>query len=141
MGAWGHAIFDNDDAADWVYELEASAGDELLERTLASVATAGAGEYVEAPDGAAALAAAEVVAASLTSSRDVLVAGGSYAEGALRWVEANGATVRPSLAPLALAALRRVRDSSELRELWDDAGADDWLAELASLERRLEGAA
>jgi len=140
MGAWGHGIFDNDDAADWVYELEESSGDALLERTLTTVADA-ADEDVEAPDAAAALAAAEVVAAALTGSSDTLVAGGPYSEGAVRWVEANGGSARRSLAPLALRALRRVRDSSELRELWEEAGADEWLAEVAGLERRLGAAA
>jgi Domain of unknown function (DUF4259) len=141
MGAWGHAPFDNDDAADWVADLERAPDDELLERTLTAVAAAGADEYVEEPDGASAIAAAEVVAAALTGSRDRLEAGGPFAEGAVAWVEARGAGVRPELAGLALTALRRVRDKSELRELWDDAGADDWLAELAALEGRLEQAA
>jgi hypothetical protein len=141
MGAWGHAPFDNDDAADWVAELEEAPDDGVLERTLAAVASAGADEYVEASDGACAVAAAEVVAAALGGSRDRLVAGGSFAEGAVAWVEAHGARVRPELVSVALAAIRRVRDRSELRELWDDAGADDWLAELAELERRLERAA
>ena len=139
MGAWGHRIFDNDDAADWVFELEESEGDGLLERTLESVATADV-EDVEGPDAAAALAAGEVVAAALGGSRDGLAAGGSYAEGAVRWVDANGGTVRRSLAPLAVRALRCVRESSELRELWDEAGPDEWLAEIAALERRLEAA-
>ena len=141
MGAWGHATFDNDDAADWVWELEKSPDDGLLERTLAAVAAAGAEEYVEAPDAACAVAAAEVVAAALGGARDRLEAGGPYAEGAVGWVEAHGAGVRLQLRPLALSALRRVRDGSELRELWDDAGADDWLAEVGELERRLEQAA
>src|SRR5918996_298232 len=68
MGAWGAGIFDNDDAADWVYELEQAGDDSVLAETLAAVANAGADAYVEAPDAAAALAAAAVVAAALTGS-------------------------------------------------------------------------
>jgi hypothetical protein len=137
MGAWGAGIFDNDDAADWVYELEQAGDDSVLAETLAAVANAGADAYVEAPDAAAALAAAAVVAAALTGSHDVLVAGGPYAEGALRWVEADATRVRSELAPLALSAVRRARDKSELRDLWDEAGADEWLAAVAEVERGL----
>jgi hypothetical protein len=140
MGAWGHGIFDNDDAADWVYELEEAADDGVVERTLRAVASQPEDAYVEAPEAAAALAAAEVVAASVTGSHDALVSGGAYSEGALAWVRSHGSAVRPELVPLALAALRRARHSSELRELWDEAGPDEWLAEVGGLERRLQSA-
>ena len=140
MGAWGHGIFDNDDAADWVFELEEAADDGVLERTLSAVASAPADAYVEAPEAAAALAAAEVVAAAVTGSQEALVAGGSYSEGALVWVQSHGERVGPELVPLALAAVRRARDSSELRELWDEAEPDEWLAEVGGLERRLQSA-
>ncbi len=51
-----------------------------------------------------------------------------------------GGSVRAELVPLALAAVRRAREGSELRELWDEAEPDDWLAEVADLERRLRSA-
>jgi hypothetical protein len=140
MGAWGHGSFDNDDAADWVFELEDATDDSVLERTLTAVASAPPDAYVESPEAASALAAAEVVASAATGSREALAAGGSYSEGALAWVERHGSSVRAELVPLALAAVRRARENSELRELWDEAEPDDWLAEVADLERRLQSA-
>jgi hypothetical protein len=37
----------------------------------------------------------------------------------------------------ALQAIDRIRMSSELRELWDEVGADEWIATLKDLETRL----
>ncbi len=137
MGAWGHRPFDNDDAADWVWELESAEDDRVLEATLRVVAHASADAYVESDEAARAVAAAELVAAALDGDRGELIAGGPYAEGALAWTEKNGGRVRGELVPLAL----RARDESEARDLWDEAGADEWLAGLAALERRLESLA
>ena len=58
MGAWGVGIYDNDDAADWVAELE----DGGLAVVSAALSTIVDGDYVEAPEGARAVAAADVVA-------------------------------------------------------------------------------
>ena len=55
MGAWGHGPFDNDDAGDWVFELEDS-GVSALRSALQLD-----GGYVEAPEAAAGVAAAAVV--------------------------------------------------------------------------------
>ena len=141
MGAWGHGLFDNDDAADWVWELEEAQDDRVLEEALQAVASRPPNAYVESSEAACALAAAEVVAAATTGSRDVLVAAGPYAEGAIAWLDAHAGAVRPGLVPLARRALRRARDDSELRELWDEADPGPWLAEVDALERRLQAAA
>jgi hypothetical protein len=60
MGAWGAGAFDNDDALDWLSELVDSP-DFALGRAVLDVTAL---EYLEAPEGSAALAAAEVVAAA-----------------------------------------------------------------------------
>jgi hypothetical protein len=61
MGAWDAGPFDNDDAVDWAAEFDnadKAAGTERL-RTALQAASA---DYLEAPEGAVAVAAAQVVA-------------------------------------------------------------------------------
>ena len=63
MGAWGIGHFDNDDAGDWVWELEDS---KSLAPVASAIATVEASpDYLESPDACVALAAAETIAASL----------------------------------------------------------------------------
>lgn len=64
MGAWGHRTFDNDDASDWIEELDQSTDLFAINAALDAVASSDGG-YVESPDCCKALAAAEVVAALL----------------------------------------------------------------------------
>jgi Domain of unknown function (DUF4259) len=67
MGAWGVANFENDDAQDWVYELEES-------KDLSVVANLDNEIYLAAPECARALAAAEVLTALLSRpSRDLTI--------------------------------------------------------------------
>ena len=61
MGAWGSGPFDNDDAMDWVAELESARDVGVVRSALESVTDADG--YIEAPVGSVALASAEVVAA------------------------------------------------------------------------------
>ena len=61
MGAWGADPFGNDDAADWAAEFEGldrRAGLQVLEAAFGAATQA---DYVEASDGAIAVAAAQVV--------------------------------------------------------------------------------
>ena len=58
MGAWGIGTFDNDDASDWPYDLEGSEGTVLIEESLDRVLAEE--DYLESPDCANALAAAEM---------------------------------------------------------------------------------
>jgi hypothetical protein len=62
MGAWGTEPFANDDAMDWIADLETAKDLRVVRAALDAVPGDGA-EYIEAPVGCVALAAAEVVAA------------------------------------------------------------------------------
>lgn len=62
MGARGCGSFENDDAADWVYELE-SGGVAAVASALEQVSSVAEDEYLEAHEASAAMAAAEIVAA------------------------------------------------------------------------------
>ena len=128
MGAWGVGPFENDDAADWVYELEAGEGLDVLRSAL----SLGELDYVEAPEGSIALAAAEIVAASGGQPHPELP------EEPAAWLASNGGQVTEAERQLARQAVARVgAEGSELAELWEDAGAEAWRATLDDVNRRL----
>jgi hypothetical protein len=135
MGAWGIGVFENDDASDWVYELEQSSDLAVVEQALTDVMAQTGDEEPDTVDSAAALAAAEVVALLRGCPGD------GVPDDVTKWV----ATVRPQAAPelggLAVQAVRRVLAGSELKDLWDEAGteqSEEWEAQLEDLMTRLE---
>ncbi|MFC4394683.1 DUF4259 domain-containing protein [Arthrobacter sedimenti] len=127
MGAWGYLPFENDDALDWLEELEAGGADVIRQ------ALAKAGDrYVEAPDGAIALAAAEVTAASQGNPL------GDLPENVTDWVTAHGLEITAEDVEMAVEAVERVAaEKSELAELWDDADEPEWRESLDDLTERL----
>lgn len=129
MGAWGAGVFDNDAALDWLDEL-LSAGADGIEATLAAIPEED--QYIEAGSASQALAAAETVAAARGHAMADLPA-------EIRiWLEEHAATVTPDLVPLAAEAVRRVKASSELSELWEEGeGAAEWHAAVDDLLARL----
>lgn len=116
MGAWGFLPFENDDALDWLDELEAG-GAEVVRGALANAGTG----YAEAPDGSVAIAAAAITSASQGNPP------GDLPEDVASWVTAHGAELGPEDVERALHAVTRVAgEESELAELWDDADEPEW---------------
>ena len=111
MGTWGHGSFDNDDAADWLADLQA--GDDLsVVHHAFEVVLGDADGFIESCDCCNALAAAEIVAALDGKPATVLP------DGARSWV--RGKAPPPQvMRSLARTAVRRVRDHSELRDRWE----------------------
>ena len=130
MGAWDIGNFDNDDAADWVYELVESDGTDVLVGALEAATSEG---YLEAPIACVALAAAEIVAARLGN------AGKALPDDVQKWLADNdGTEVDHDLLALSRTAVMRVKESSELRELWQDsADYEQWLSLQDDLLKRL----
>ena len=129
-GAWGPGNFDNDDALDWAGQCVASKGASVIAATLQSALQAGA---IEAPDGAMAIAAAEVVAAAKGKP-------GKALPRVLRdWLERQPKADIARLAPIARKALVRVKDPklSEVAQLWRESGDKQW-PDMAELEVRLQ---
>jgi len=130
MGAWATGVFDNDDAGDWVWELEDAIGLTVLHTAFASMSSQS--DYLEAPDCSIALAAAEVVAALSGHPAQALPNLVSS------FVERNNSPPSSNLIATALNAVERIRSGSELRELWDASGhSSEWLNAVADLEARL----
>ena len=129
MGAWGTAAFDNDDASDWVYELEAK-GIAAIDSALAEALAAG---ELEMPTDVHAIAAAEVVAAALGQPvpglRDDIL---TLASGLAGKVSGEHAT-------RARTAAERVLASSEVADLWAESDDEAWRASVLDLVRRLGG--
>jgi hypothetical protein len=133
MGAWEIGSFDNDDALDWLAELEECEDEAVLAETLRAVTDLGDG-YLEAPEASEGLAAAEIIAA--LKGRPVV----NLPENARAWVEAHRELEVSELVPMAREAVERVRGESELKELWDESDeAPKWYGTLDDLERRLNG--
>jgi hypothetical protein len=132
MGAWGTGTFDNDDAADWAYELEEAIDLSPVREALAA-ATDGDG-YLERPEGAVAVAAAAVLAATFDGDLRGLP------DDVGEWVDGQPGTSTPGDARLALDALVRVvSEDSELRELWEDSpDGRKWALGIEQLGQRLQ---
>jgi hypothetical protein len=128
MGTWGIGPFDDDNASDWVWELQEAGDWSVVERALRGAARVDANTYLEAPDGQLAWAAAAVVAVlddpSVVTVPDEVTA----------WVAAHQEARPPDLRSLALAAIQRVlADKSELEELWREADEPEWRANVERL--------
>ena len=132
-GAWDIGPFDNDDALDWVWELESSADFSAIESALAPAAHRHS--YLEAPDGSMAIAAAEVVAALLGNPQPHLP------EEVKIWVKGRQLETDSDLVVAARKAIVAVQDTdkSELAQLWSDSEESfaAWQSSLADLARRL----
>lgn len=129
-GAWGEGAFDNDDALDWVAQCIRSKDITPVSRALQVVLGA---EYIEAPEGSVAVAAAEVVAASLGKPNAKLP------PELQSWVRRQPTGALERLAPLARQAVERIQDpkTSELRQLWSEGKANNWRSGVTNLETRL----
>jgi len=134
MGTWDVGSFDNDDAADWAYELEDCGDLSVIENAIAGVLDPG-DDYVEAPVAAEAIAAIEVLARLQGNWGER----SAYTETVDAWVERERLPVPAALAKQAVQALDRiVGEQSELRELWAESEEfDAWMASVAELRSRV----
>ena len=129
MGAWSHSSFGNDDASDFIDEVEAD-GQSALLNAFEVIERLKADAYLEAPDACVALAAAELVAAAGRKPPSDFPL---PASALLPRLTANAA-----LRERATAAVRRLLDYSELKELWQETyDFSAWKASVADLLERL----
>jgi hypothetical protein len=133
MGAWGHGSFENDDAADWLSELE-DRGVAAVSSVLEHVTQFAENGYLEAPEASRAIAAAELIAAARDGDLTRLSEAAK-----VELAKHQQSLISPSLRGLAHHATTRVLKQSELRELWEE-GQEGviWLKEMNSLLERLK---
>jgi hypothetical protein len=130
MGAWGAESFENDDAMDWVAELQ---GEGLPATGSAIQAVIElADDYLEAPICSAGLAAAEVLAA--LRGRPAA----SLPDDVLEWVRRYPGDPGAELTRNAQVAVDAILRKSELRELWEESGEfEAWQNSVGDLQARL----
>ncbi len=132
MSAWNAGPFDNDDASDWLYELEQSSDISVITAALGAVAGIG-DDYLEAPECSMAIAAAEIVSALCGRSAEDLP------DHAIAWVEEHQGLDVSALVQTAEAVIERIGSNSELKELWEETEhAGKWHASLTHLAARLD---
>ncbi|RSK33173.1 DUF4259 domain-containing protein [Hymenobacter metallilatus] len=129
MGTWDYHNFDNDDAADFAENFRLNPNEATLYEALATAAETE--DYLEIPEAAEALAAAEIVAAILGHPSPDFLPGLTLA--------VNGMEVDDDLADLAVEAVKAVVSKSELQEEWA-ASADytQWQQQQQALLARLQ---
>jgi hypothetical protein len=135
VGAWGVLAFDNDDANDWAYGLDGVSDLSLVESAFEQVEASGS-SYLELGPACAALAACEVLA----RLRGRPGYTNAYTDLVDKWVAAHQVDPPSGLIARGEAAIVRILGpSSELRELWEDAGDQDWRAAVDDLRGRMSG--
>lgn len=129
MGAWSHEPFGNDDACDWAYGLADTNDLSLVELAINRVLENDG--YIEAPDASEAIAAIEVLAKLLGKGTQA----DSYTSEVDSWVNSVSIKPSPEFLGKARSTLDLIRgESSELSELWQESGAEDWLKSIKELQ-------
>ena len=131
MGAWGPGPFQNDDASDWVWDLESDDDGSVVIEALSIIVDTPMDELPEVTKCNNALAAAEVVALVRGPRSD------SLPDEAIVWITAHASRIDRSWLALASGAVERIMIDSELKELWDETGDDSWHVGVADLVARL----
>lgn len=132
MGASETGNFANEDASDWVYELEESSGPDVLKEAFKAITGNG---YPDTPDCCIALAAAEVVAAAKGKP------GPDLPDDVRKWLDDqdNLENIK-ALSKSAISAVNKVSTKSELRDSWEESDSwHEWQQVVEDLRRRLQG--
>ncbi len=126
MGAWGYNSFENDDAMMWSDDCVSSRHPAaFVERSLTKITSS-----PDAIDSRRAIAAAELVATARGHRAR------EFPEDLRVWLDDSNFKPTARMRALATAAVTRIRDESELRELWQ--GDSAWLQSCRRLLQRLD---
>lgn len=134
MGAWGIKNFENDDAMEFVEDMNTDDdGWPFVLDAIENVVIVPDDEYVDAYDAARALAAIEYIAAAKGKPS------GDFPEDAADWIKNKFTeTIEPDTIEDAARALKRIAGNSELKELWEETeDLNAWLEVVGDLEKRL----
>lgn len=131
MGAWGIGSFENDDALDWVIDLEAAENFQILADAF-DIVIDQKGNQADAYDASIAVCAAEVTAGLLGNPADDLP------EEVLVWIDSRP-DPSTTLVNMAKDSLSVVLKDSELRLLWEETDEfEAWRETIFDLQERLE---
>lgn len=110
--------FGNDEATDWLFDLEETYGAELLAEAFDVITK---GEFHEQSDCCIALAAAEIVAAAKGKPAP------DFPDDARKWLgnqDTSDLAKIKALSKKAIAAVKKIQAKSELRDQWEE--SDEW---------------
>jgi hypothetical protein len=132
MGAWGSGNFENDTALDWLEDINNNDVKAQVRQALGRVVKAKKGTLLNSDSCCIALAAAEIVAASV----------GAPSEPEVRELLAQlEAPFETADIEMAIAAAARIDESSDLQQLFDGRGRyEAWHDVVANLILQLKGA-
>lgn len=135
MGAWGVGSFQNDQALEWLGEMESEDDTTLIEDALGTITEADEGAHLDADECNVAIAAAELVAAMGGQPSKRLP------DGMKDWCDEQD-DPEPEVVADALAAIAKIRKGSELLEQYTEGGKVDvaWEKSLDDLVKRLNAA-
>ena len=131
MGSWGPHSLNNDTALDWLSEYRSRGVDAAREAMEFVLET---DDDIDAVDGERALAAVEVLAVTLGLARE-----GAEPIDGLPQVDKE--TAKELAGQGAYVIMRLTGESSEVAQLWKDAGPDEydeWIASLTDLRSRID---
>lgn len=136
MGTWSTGSFGNDDASDFLSELQGVEDLSAIEHAIEEAEESGA--ELGADVAAAAVAACEVLAALLEQPGEDFEASTDASD----WVDSVEVDVPASLTSRAVRVLATVLGAgSELRQLWQESGEYEvWRRSVFDLRSRLESA-
>jgi len=136
MGTWSCEPFGNDTAGDWAFGLDEAKDLSYVEAALDAVLDQDKDDELESTDAEEAIAACEVLAKLLGKGTQ----SDGYTQGVDAWVASLKLKPDSALLKKAQKALKRVTGkNSELRELWEEEGADDWKESIKALRDALNG--
>jgi len=126
--------FDNDDANDWAYGLDGVSDLSLVETAFEQVEAVGSSGYLEQGVACNALAACEILA----RLRGRPGYTNAYTEKVDQWVAAHRIDPPAGLMARGEATIDRILGpGSELRELWEEAGDEEWRTAVDDLRSRM----
>jgi len=131
VGAWGKEPFENDDALDFMEELQSHPTWEEVRGEFNNALAAGS--YLEAPDGSQVVAGAALVASNLGA--------GNFLPEEYADIPSKMGAMPKDLVLLARKAIAKVLgEGSELKELWQENESEyaDWLKTLTDIQTVLD---
>jgi hypothetical protein len=134
MGAWDEKSFGNDDALDFTNEILEEDDPQKVISIINEIANLAGDEELEAPDASMGVAAIEFVGAAKGAPAS------DFPKEALRFVQKHRDVLNDKdLKALAIKTLNRIRENSELKELWEESEYfEQWKAVMDDLLKRVE---
>ena len=133
MGAWGYGNFSNDAALDWLGDTVDSNDPDRIAQAIDQISNMPEDDDLEDDICCAALAAIEFLATAQAQPAS------DFPEQGIQFMHAHSIGVTPELIAKAVRVIARIRDASELSELYATSGKTvEWMKVLDDLLDRVQ---